>query len=58
MRGVIFAIPLSLALWAVIYGIAHCAIPAPERHAFVAQAYDDLAVARHDMHRMLVPRAS
>ncbi len=57
MRGVIIALPLSLALWGLIYGCVREAVPPPQRHSMAARAHADLAETRHDLRAMLVPRA-
>ena len=58
VRGLKFAIPLSLALWLGMYVVARGAVSPDYRHGLKAQAHHVLAVARRDMLRPLALRHS
>jgi hypothetical protein len=48
MRGLIFAIPLSLLLWGAAFAAVRGAVPPQDRHAIKAGAHHMLArVRRH-----------
>ncbi|WP_343613016.1 hypothetical protein [Novosphingobium sp.] len=55
MRGMIFAIPLSLALWVALFMGLHEVLPAQDRHAIKAEARQMLSATRHDLRETLSP---
>lgn len=55
IRGMIFATPLSLALWVALLMGLHEALPAQDRHAIKAEARQMLSATRHDLRETFSP---
>jgi hypothetical protein len=56
LRGLILALPLSLALWGAMYVTARGVVSPDYRHGLKTRAHHVLAVARHDASRALAPQ--
>lgn len=55
MRALVFALPISLALWAGIYAAVHAATPDEYRHAIKSDLHRALAEAKHGFLNDLSP---